>query len=146
MVSSVSRIKQQKRSIVSKHVRPDNLKGLSQVLTTLLPLALLWWLAVLSAEISYWFVVALTLPMSLFLLRVFALMHDCGHGSLFRSSWLNKTFGYVFGVLSGMPQYVWSQHHQHHHMTNGNWAQYRGPLDIRSVTEYNAMSGREQRN
>jgi omega-6 fatty acid desaturase (delta-12 desaturase) len=48
-------------------------------------------------------------------------------------------------VVSGIPQYVWSQHHHYHHSTNGNWAKYRGPLNIITVDEYAAMSTRQQR-
>src|SRR3954468_20551196 len=83
--------------------------------------------------------------MSLFLLRVFVLMHECGHRSLFRTPRLNKAFGFVFGVVSGMPQHVWSQRHLQHHSTNGNWAQYRGPLNIVAADEYGAMNARQQR-
>lgn len=99
----------------------------------------------LSSGVSYWMTAGVTLLMSLFLLRAFVLMHDCGHGSMFRIGWLNRTFGFVFGVVSGMPQYVWSQHHAYHHATNGNWAKYRGPLAIITVEEYAAMTERQQR-
>ena len=44
-----------------------------------------------------------------------------------------------------MPQYVWSQHHAYHHAHNGDWEKYRGPYATRSVAEYAAMSGRQQR-
>jgi len=30
-------------------------------------------------------------------------------------------------VVSGMPQYVWSQHHSYHHAHNGDREKYRGP-------------------
>jgi acyl-lipid omega-6 desaturase (Delta-12 desaturase) len=144
-LSSIELIKRQKRSIIDRHTKPDNGKALTQVVTTLLPLGLLWWAAVESSRISVWLTVGVTLVMSLFLLRAFVMMHDCGHGSLFRTGWLNKVFGFVFGVVSGMPQYVWSQHHAYHHATNGNWAKYRGPLNIASVEEYAAMSDKQQR-
>ena len=72
-------------------------------------------------------------------------MHECGHGSLFRSGRLNRGFGFVFGVLCGMPQFVWSQHHQFHHAHNGNWDRYRGPLNTAPVAEYAAMSVDQQR-
>jgi len=144
-VSVVAPLKQQKRSIVDRHAKPDNLRGLTQVLTTLLPLAALWYLADLGATGSYALTAAATLAMSLFLLRAFVLMHECGHGSLFRSPALNQAFGFVFGVISGMPQYVWSQHHNYHHSTNGNWAKYRGPLAILTVDEYDALSAEKQR-
>ena len=142
---AIDLIKKQKRAIVGRHGEADDVKGFTQVLTTLLPLAALWYAAVLSTEISYWLTAAVTLLMSFFLLRVFVLMHECGHSSLFRPTRLNQVFGFVFGVLSGMPQYVWSQHHAYHHATNGNWAKYRGPLNTRTVEEYAAMTEEQQR-
>jgi len=143
-VSSISRVKQQKRSIINQHTQADNVKGFTQVLTTLAPLSALWYAVTLSAGVSYWLTAGITLLMSLFLLRVFVLMHECGHGSLFRVARLNKTFGFIFGVVSGMPQYVWSQHHAYHHSTNGNWAKYRGPLNTASVDDYAAMTRAQQ--
>lgn len=137
--------KQQKHALILQHSNPDNRKGLTQVATTLIPLAGLWWAAAWSADVSYGLTAALTLLMSLFLLRVFVLMHDCGHGSLFRSDWLNRAFGFLFGVLSGMPQYVWSKHHAYHHATNGNWEKYRGPLTTASVEEYAALTSAQKR-
>lgn len=118
---------------------------MTQVLTTLLPLALLWWAAVLTAGAAYWLTTVAILLISLFTLRVFALMHECGHGSLFRSPWLNRAFGFLLGVLSGMPQYVWSQHHNYHHAHNGNWQKYRGPYTTLSVDEYAALTDVQQR-
>ena len=143
-MSSVTRIKQQKRTIVDQHIEADNVRGFAQVLTTLAPLAALWYAVALSAGVSYWLSAAVTLPMSLFVLRAFLLMHDCGHGSLFRTARLNKAFGFIFGVVWGMPQYVWSQHHAFHHATNGNWAKYGGPLAIVPVEKYAAMTDRQQ--
>lgn len=142
---AVAPLKQQKRSIVDRHATPDNLMGLSQSLTTLLPLAALWYLAVLGASWSHALTAAATLAMSLFLLRAFVLMHECGHASLFHSPALNQAFGFLFGVVSAMPQYVWAQHHNYHHATNGNWARYRGPLAILSVDEYDALPAAKQR-
>ena len=144
-MSSIDLIKQQRRTIVDRHIEADNVRAFAQVLATLVPLGALWYAAVLSAGVSYWLTAGVTLLMSLFLLRAFVLMHDSGHGSLFRTGWINKTFGFIFGVVSGMPQYVWSQHHAYHHATNGNWAKYRGPLAIVTVEEYAAMTDRQQR-
>jgi omega-6 fatty acid desaturase (delta-12 desaturase) len=144
-VSSIRCIKEQKRAIARRHAQADDVKGLTQVLTTLVPLALAWWLAVFSVEVSRWLTVAAVFLISLFSLRVFALMHECGHASLFRTRWLNRAFGFVFGVVSGMPQYVWARHHNFHHIHNGNWERYRGPLATASVDEYAAMSEAQQR-
>jgi omega-6 fatty acid desaturase (delta-12 desaturase) len=145
-MSSIARIKQQKRSIINQHAKPDNRRGFTQVLTTLVPLSALWWVAVQSVDVSYGLTAGVTLLMSLFLVRVFVLMHDCGHGSLFRTATLNRSFGFAFGVVAGISQYVWSRHHAYHHATNGNWAKYRGPLAIVTVDEYEALTDKQRRN
>ncbi|HLQ25879.1 MAG TPA: fatty acid desaturase [Acidiferrobacterales bacterium] len=145
MESAIARIKRQKRTIINQYTKTDNVKGFSQAITTLVPLAALWYAAVLSAGVSYWLTAGITLVMTLFLLRVFMMMHETGHATLFRTGWLNKAFGFVFGVASGLPTYVWAQHHAYHHATNGNWEKYRGPLNIRSVDEYEAMTDKQQR-
>ena len=84
------------------------------------------------------------LLISLFSLRVFTLMHECGHGSLFRTHWLNRAFGFLLGVVSGMPQYVWSRHHSYHHAHNGDWEKYRGLYTTLSVDEYAAKTTAQQ--
>jgi acyl-lipid omega-6 desaturase (Delta-12 desaturase) len=143
-VSSVLLIKEQKRAIIRGHAQADNIKGLTQVLTTLAFLAVIWWAAVSSVAISHWLTVAAVLVISLFSLRVFTLMHECGHGSLFRTPRLNHGFGFLLGVVSGMPQYVWSRHHSYHHAHNGNWEKYRGLYTTLSVDECAAKSTVQQ--
>jgi acyl-lipid omega-6 desaturase (Delta-12 desaturase) len=138
-------LKKQKQSIIARFNRASDLRGFGQVLNSVLPIVALWFVAVIGAELSYWWVVAATLLMSLFTLRILVLMHECGHGSLFRTPALNQVFGFFFGVIAGMPQYVWSQHHDYHHATNGNWDKYRGPLTTPSVTEFDAMTESQRR-
>jgi len=145
IASSIRRIKKQKRAIIRRHTQADNVKGSTQVLTTLASLALLWWAAVLSVGVYRWLTVPAVLLISLFSLRIFVLMHECGHGSLFRTQWLNRAFGFLLGVVSGMPQYVWSKHHNYHHAHNGNWDKYRGLYTTLSVDEYAAMTDAQQR-
>jgi omega-6 fatty acid desaturase (delta-12 desaturase) len=144
-VTDTAALKELKRTIIDRHAKPDDLSGLVATVATVAPLTLLWVCVPLSAQVSYWLTAGVVALISLFLLRAFVLMHECGHGSLFRSAGLNSVFGFVFGVLTAMPQYVWSKHHLFHHATNGNWARYRGPLDIVTVDDYAAMTRRQQR-
>src|SRR5215831_8945408 len=145
MMSSIRTTKEQQHAITLEHARAEDIRGLTQVLMTLALLALVWWAALLSVNVSLWLTAASILLISLFSLRVFALMHECGHGSLFRTARLNRGFGFLLGVVSGMPQYVWSRHHSYHHATNGNWEKYRGLYTTLSVDEYAAMTGSRQR-
>jgi omega-6 fatty acid desaturase (delta-12 desaturase) len=131
--------------MIGRYGRSDNAQGVHQVLTTLVPYVFLWWLSV-SFGRTAWYVLLVSVPLLiLFTLRVFALMHECGHRSLFRSVRLNRWTGFLLGVLSGMPQYVWAQHHNYHHAHNGNWERYRGPYATLSVDEYAALSSSQQR-
>jgi acyl-lipid omega-6 desaturase (Delta-12 desaturase) len=145
MESAIARSRREKQAIVRRYARPDDVSGSWQSLTTLVPVAALWVGATASAGISYWLTAAITLAMALFLLRVFMMMHETGHGTLFRTRWLNAASGFVFGVVSGLPTFVWGKHHAYHHATNGNWEKYRGPLSIRTVAEFEAMTGAQQR-
>jgi len=138
-------LRRQKCAMIGQYNDSDDLKGLIQLATTLVPFALLWWAAVRLAGISPW-LAALPLPLIILLnVRAFGLMHECGHGSLFRSHRLNRAAGFVLGVVSGMPQFVWSQHHNYHHAHNGDWDKYRGPYATLSVDEYAALTPARQR-
>lgn len=144
-MSSIIDVKEHKRAIIRQHAQADNVKALTQVLTALTSFALLWWIALRSIDVSRWFTAIAMLGIILFALRIFTLMHECGHGSLFRTQSLNRGFGFFLGVVSGMPQYVWSRHHHYHHTHNGNWDKYRGLYTTLSVEEYAAMPDAQQR-
>ena len=87
------------------YTNKSNLIAFGQLLTTLVPFVLLWYLYVLTLGTSAWLVIPFALIISLFVLRFFVLLHDCGHGSFFNSVRLNKTVGYLLGVITGMPQF-----------------------------------------
>jgi acyl-lipid omega-6 desaturase (Delta-12 desaturase) len=144
-VVSHENLRREKCAMINRYARSDDIKGLTQILTTLVPLALLWWAAIWTAGVSPWLTPIPVLLIVLFTVRVFGLMHECGHGSLFRSAALNRAVGFILGVVSGMPQYVWAQHHNYHHAHNGNWDRYRGPYTTLSVDEYAALSRARQR-
>ena len=143
-MSSIQRVKEEKRAIIRRYAQANNRKAMAQVLTALIALILLWWATMLSLSVSAALAVPLVLLIALFNLQIFVLMHDCGHGSLFQTRWLNCAFGFVLGVVSGMPQYVWSRNHSYHHSTNGDWDKYRGLYTTLSVEEYAAMTDKQR--
>ena len=124
---------------------PHDGKGAMQLANTLLPIAGLWWAIAATAAWSYALTAVLALAIGLLLIRAFVLMHDCGHGSLFRSRWANRFCGTMLGVLSGIAQPVWARNHDHHHVSNGDWDRYRGPLSVIPVDEYRALTQGQQR-
>lgn len=145
IASPLESLKQQKRALIRGHAQATDGEGSWETIVTLVPLAVLWGIAIWGVHISWWIAAAATVGLTFVHLRVFSLMHECGHGSLFKTQKLNRALGFVFGVISGMPQYVWSRNHHYHHQTNGNWDRYRGPLSTLSIDEYAQLSPAGQR-
>lgn len=114
------------------------------MVNTLVPYGLLWWAAVSSLRQGSWLLIPVLVLMVLFLARIFSLMHDCGHESLFKDRTINRCFGFVLGILAGIPQLPWSRGHAFHHRHNGNWEKYKGPSALVSVEAYNKFSKRDQ--
>ncbi len=73
-------------------------------------------------------------------------MHDCGHNSLFSSRRLNRVVGFFLGVITGMPQYVWSKNHDYHHKTNGDWVSYGGVFNIINTDDYAKLTDKQRKN
>lgn len=126
--------------VLAPYMKSNNFRATYQVLNTLLPYLFLWFLAVKASKISILLLPPIILGIVLFSLRSFSLMHDCGHYSLFTSKKANRIVGFVFGVITAMPQYWWSRDHAYHHKTNGDWEKYRGIGDFLSTQEYDLLT------
>ena len=118
---------------MSNYQRPALKRALWQLLNTLLPYAALWYLMYLSLTISYWLTAGLALVASGFLVRVFILFHDCGHGSFFKSTKANNVLGFITGVLCFTPYYHWRWQHALHHASAGDLDR-RGTGDVWTLT------------
>lgn len=112
-----------------------------QLSVTAAALALSWLGMWVSLEYGYWITLLLALPAAGFLLRLFVIQHDCGHGSLFRSRFANDLIGRIIGVFTLTPYDYWRRTHAAHHATSGNLSR-RGIGDITTLTvrEYLALS------
>lgn len=120
--------------------RPDSKRGGIELAITLAAFAALWFAMWLSLDYSYWLTLALALPAAGFLVRLFAIQHDCGHGSFFGSRHVNDRIGRLIGVLTLTPYDYWRHAHALHHASSGNLDR-RGIGDISTLTvrEYRAM-------
>ena len=80
-------------------------------------------------------------PAALFVVRLFIIQHDCGHGSFFSSRRANDALGLVASVLTLIPYHFWRRDHAIHHATSGNLDR-RGNGDVTTLTvrEYLAQS------
>lgn len=122
--------------VLKPYMKSNNFRATYQILNTLVPYFLLWFLAVKVASISFWLLPPIIVLMILFSLRCFSLMHDCGHYSLFRSKKVNRIMGFIFGVINAIPQYPWSRGHAYHHKTNGDWERYQGPSALITTEKF----------
>ena len=66
--------------IIAPYRNGDNLHSWWQITNTFVPYVLLWVLMVISLSYSYWITLPLILVSSGFLIRLFIIFHDCGHG------------------------------------------------------------------
>lgn len=99
----------------------------------MVPLIALWLGAALLIRSGMWAGILLTLPAGAFLVRLFLIQHDCGHGSFFRSRSANGWVGRTIGILTLTPYEFWRRAHAHHHAGAGNLDR-RGLGDIDTLT------------
>jgi omega-6 fatty acid desaturase (delta-12 desaturase) len=124
-----------------KEFRAEPRRSLGQLAVTATGFAALWLGMWFSLGHGYWLTLLLAVPAGGFLVRLFAIQHDCGHGSLFKSRWINDLIGRAIGVLTLTPYDYWRRAHASHHATSGNLDR-RGIGDITTLTvgEYDALS------
>src|SRR5882672_8337003 len=129
------------KKIVARYQKPSLARGVWQIVNTLVPYAALWYLIYLSLAVSWWITVPLAMLAGAFLVRMFIIHHDCGHGSFFRSRKANDILGFLTGVLTLTPYHHWRWEHALHHATSGDLDR-RGTGDIWTLTveEYLAAS------
>jgi acyl-lipid omega-6 desaturase (Delta-12 desaturase) len=78
-------------------------RSLAELVVTVVPFVPLWLLMLASVRYSYWLCLLLAVPAAGFLVRLFMIQHDCGHGSFFRRRRANDWLGRVLGVLTLTP-------------------------------------------
>ena len=119
----------------------DDRRAAVELAVTAVPLAALWLATMLLLKAGYWAGLVLTIPAGAFLLRLFLIQHDCGHGSFFRRRAANGWVGRVIGVFTLTPYEFWRRSHAHHHAGTGNLDRRgMGDIDTLTLAEYRALS------
>jgi omega-6 fatty acid desaturase (delta-12 desaturase) len=99
--------------------------------------------------ISLWVSLPLSVLAAGFLVRIFIIQHDCGHGAFFRSQRANNIIGSLCSVMTLTPYAFWRRQHARHH---GSWnnldRRAASGLDIYSscmtVSEYRRLGRWQQ--
>ena len=126
--------------ILARYKRPHAGRGLVEILVSAAPLMVLWGFAWWAVSRGWWWAGALSIPAGFFLVRLFMIQHDCGHGSFFRDKRLNDWVGRVLGVVTVTPYDYWRRTHAIHHGTSGNLDRRTlGAIEMLTVAEYRAL-------
>jgi omega-6 fatty acid desaturase (delta-12 desaturase) len=127
-------------SILATYREPSGARSLLELAITVVPFLALWALAWATLSISYFLSLVFVVVAGGFLVRLFAIQHDCGHGTLFRRRQMNDWIGRGLGVLTLTPYDAWRRDHALHHAGSGN-LEKRGFGDINTLTvrEYRSL-------
>jgi omega-6 fatty acid desaturase (delta-12 desaturase) len=108
------------QKIVAQYTQSDLRQGLWQVANSFVPFILTWVLAYFSLRVSYLLTLALAVVGAGFMMRIFIILHDCGHGSFFKSQRANNFLGAISGIFAFTPYFQWRHNHAIHHATAGD--------------------------
>jgi len=121
------------QAVVARYQAPALRRSVWQMVNSIGTYVLLWFLMYLSLAVSAWLTAALAILTAGFLVRVFIIFHDCGHGSFFASRRANDVLGFITGVLTFTPYQHWRWEHAVHHATSSDLDD-RGIGDVWTMT------------
>jgi omega-6 fatty acid desaturase (delta-12 desaturase) len=97
----------------------------------------------LAADISCWIALALAPLAAGFLVRIFIIQHDCGHGAFFASKRWNDVLGFACSLFTLAPYASWRRQHAGHHGVWNDLDRRQSGVDIYStcltLAEYRAL-------
>jgi len=108
-------------------------KAIWQLINSMGPYLLLWAAMVYALQVSYWLMLPLAVVAAGFLVRIFIIFHDCGHGSFLPSRRANQIVGAITGLVNLTPYRHWRWQHALHHGTSGD-LDHRGAGDVWTLT------------
>lgn len=121
------------KKLVAEFQKPNLGRAVWQLANTLLPVLGIWIGLYFLKDFSLWLCIPPAMIAGLFLIRVFIIFHDCGHGSFFKSKKANNILGFFTGMLTFTPYRHWKWEHAMHHATNGDLDR-RGIGDVWTLT------------
>ncbi len=121
--------------------KPKSVRSFIELAITFVPYCVLFGLTLWAVYAGYYLALAMVPLAALFLLRLFIVQHDCGHGSFLKSSATSDWIGRIIGVLTLTPYACWRRNHALHHAGTGNLdARGHGDVDTLTVREFRELS------
>lgn len=121
------------QKLVVQYQKSDARKSIWQVVNSFGGFFVFLILMYLSLQVGYWLTLLLSIPAAGFLVRIFIIQHDCGHGSFFASRRANDRVGAVCGVFTMTAYRYWRKSHAIHHAHHAELEE-RGTGDIWLLT------------
>ena len=128
--------------ILARYREPSHMRSIVEIAITFGPLAALWGSAWAAYYFGFWWLsLLIAVPAAGFMVRLFMIQHDCGHGAFFRHRLANDWVGRIIGVVTLTPFDFWRRTHALHHASSGNLDRRGlGDVDTLTVGEYLALS------
>ena len=120
-------------SVLAKYREPNSWRSSFELGISAVPFIALWVLACWVAQYSYLGAFLISAINGGFLLRLFCIQHDCGHGSFFGNRRVSDWVGRTLGVVTFTPYDVWRRTHSIHHSHAGDLGK-RGIGDVMTLT------------
>jgi len=121
------------KDLVLQYQKPCFWKATWQLVNTVGTYLLLWLVMYLTLGVSWWLTIPLAVLAGLFMIRIFIIFHDCGHGSFYKSARANHILGFITGLLTFTPYRHWRWQHSVHHSNSGDLDK-RGTGDVWTMT------------
>ena len=118
---------------VAPFAKSDKKKSIMQLVNTIPPLFIFWFIAYQSLSVSFWLMLPFAIIAAGFVIRTFIIFHDCTHGSFFKNRKANDIVGTITGVLTLFAYSKWKREHAIHHASSSNLDK-RGVGDIWVMT------------
>src|SRR5215467_4453926 len=122
--------------ILGRYREPSHVRSVLELMITTGSFVALWFSMWVALRFGYWLTLIIAVPAAGFLVRLFMIQHDCGHGAFFRHRLANDWVGRVIGVLTLTPYDYWRRMHAIHHATSGH-------LDRRGIGDVDTLTVRE---
>lgn len=133
MSSKVNNEYQGWQKVIKQYQNPVTKISVWQTVNSFAGLILGWILMYYSMRVGYWLTLLLAIPTAGFVVRIFIIQHDCGHGSFFKSRKANDTIGALCSIFTWTPYRFWRKSHAIHHATHAELEE-RGTGDIWTLT------------
>jgi acyl-lipid omega-6 desaturase (Delta-12 desaturase) len=108
------------QKVVAQYAKPDLRRSVWGLVNSFGPYLALWVAMYYSMRVSYLLTLVLAAVAAGFMVRIFIILHDCGHGSYFKSQRANEIVGSLSGIFALTPFFSWRHNHALHHATAGD--------------------------